>query len=170
MMVVRPDAAPIITSDFGPANIDFGGRTVRARVASVDVRASRDRSSHYRQYRADAAGRRAVPARRCRQVLQSGSCRPRTRGRDDKTDIIFGILHHAEAQRTDGRGEPLRAQIAEIIRRRMPPAVKVRTIFTRSRRPCAVTVRTVLHNLAFGIALIFLDPMGSVSRQPAAAR
>src|SRR5436309_9767004 len=77
-------------------------------------------------------------------------------GRDDKTDVIFGIVLMQKLERTMDVIQPLRAAIEKLnTDGSMPAGVKVDAFYDRGDL-VAITVRTVLHNLAFGIALIFL--------------
>jgi cobalt-zinc-cadmium resistance protein CzcA len=81
-------------------------------------------------------------------------------GRDETTDIIFGVVLMQKLERTMDVVTRLRAKIAEInADGSLPPGVKVDVFYDRGDL-VAVTVRTVLHNLAFGVALIFLIQWG----------
>jgi cobalt-zinc-cadmium resistance protein CzcA len=77
-------------------------------------------------------------------------------GRDETTDIIFGIVLMQKLERTMDVVQRVRAAIDKLnTDGTLPPGVKVDPFYDRGDL-VAVTVRTVLHNLAFGIALIFL--------------
>src|SRR5438874_3113564 len=77
-------------------------------------------------------------------------------GRDEKTDIIFGIVLMQKLERTMDVIQRLRAAVEKLnTDGSLPPGVKVDAFYDRGDL-VAITVRTVLHNLAFGIALIFL--------------
>jgi len=77
-------------------------------------------------------------------------------GRDDKTDVIFGIVLMQKLERTMDVVTRVRAAIERInTDGSLPPGVKIETFYDRGDL-VAVTVRTVLHNMFFGIALIFL--------------
>src|SRR5499426_2410113 len=77
-------------------------------------------------------------------------------GRDDVTDIIFGIVLMQKLERTMDVVQRLRAAVEKLnTDGSLPPGVKVEAFYDRGDL-VAITVRTVLHNLAFGIALIFL--------------
>src|SRR5437016_6926993 len=77
-------------------------------------------------------------------------------GRDDKTDIIFGIVLMQKLERTMEVVTRVRAAIERInTDGSLPPGVKIEPFYDRGDL-VAVTVRTVLHNMFFGIALIFL--------------
>src|SRR5438270_1986681 len=77
-------------------------------------------------------------------------------GRDEKTDIIFGIVLMQKLERTMDVVTRLRAEIRRLnTDGSLPPGVQVDAFYDRGDL-VAITVGTVLHNLAFGIALIFL--------------
>jgi cobalt-zinc-cadmium resistance protein CzcA len=77
-------------------------------------------------------------------------------GRDGTTDIIFGIVLMQKLERTMDVVTRLRAAIEKLnTDGSLPPGVKVEPFYDRGDL-VAITVNTVLHNLAFGIALIFL--------------
>src|SRR6185369_6970167 len=77
-------------------------------------------------------------------------------GRDGTTDIIFGVVLMQKLERTMDVVARLRAAIERInTDGSLPQGVKVEPFYDRGDL-VAITVRTVLHNLAFGIALIFL--------------
>jgi cobalt-zinc-cadmium resistance protein CzcA len=77
-------------------------------------------------------------------------------GRDDKTDVIFGIVLMQKLERTMDVVTRVRAAIDRLnTDGSLPPGVRIDTFYDRGDL-VAVTVRTVLHNMFFGIALIFL--------------
>jgi heavy metal efflux system protein len=77
-------------------------------------------------------------------------------GRDDKTDVIFGIVLMQKLERTMDVVTRVRAAIDRLnTDGSLPPGVRIDTFYDRGDL-VAVTVRTVLHNMLFGIALIFL--------------
>jgi heavy metal efflux system protein len=77
-------------------------------------------------------------------------------GRDDKTDTIFGIVLMQKLERTMDVVTRVRAAIDRLnTDGSLPPGVRIDTFYDRGDL-VAVTVRTVLHNMFFGIALIFL--------------
>src|SRR3954462_7130259 len=76
--------------------------------------------------------------------------------RDETTDIIFGIVLMQKLERTMDVVQRLRAAVEKInTDGSLPPGVKVDAFYDRGDL-VAITVRTVLHNLAFGVVLIFL--------------
>ena len=77
-------------------------------------------------------------------------------GRDGTTDIIFGIVLMQKLERTMDVVQRVRAAVEKLnTDGTLPPGVKIEPFYDRGDL-VAVTVRTVMHNLAFGIALIFL--------------
>ena len=77
-------------------------------------------------------------------------------GRDDKTDVIFGIVLMQKLERTMDVVTRVRAAVDKMnTDGSLPRGVKIETFYDRGDL-VAITVRTVLHNMLFGIALIFL--------------
>ena len=77
-------------------------------------------------------------------------------GRDDQDDIIFGIALMQKLERTMDVVTRVRAAIERInADGSLPPGVKIEPFYDRGDL-VAITVRTVMHNMLFGIALIFL--------------
>ena len=77
-------------------------------------------------------------------------------GRDDKTDIVTGIILMQKFERTMDMVKRVREAIHRInTDGSLPPGVHVEPFYDRGDL-VAITVNTVLHNMIFGIALIFL--------------
>jgi cobalt-zinc-cadmium resistance protein CzcA len=77
-------------------------------------------------------------------------------GRDGVTDIVTGIVLMQKFERTSEVVARVRAAIDRLnTDGSLPPGVKVEPYYDRGDL-VAITVNTVLHNMAFGIALIFL--------------
>jgi heavy metal efflux system protein len=77
-------------------------------------------------------------------------------GRDDKTDVVFGIVLMQKLERTMEVVTRVRAAIERMnTDGSLPRGVKIETFYDRGDL-VAITVRTVLHNMLFGMALIFL--------------
>ncbi|QWG16821.1 CusA/CzcA family heavy metal efflux RND transporter [Bradyrhizobium sediminis] len=77
-------------------------------------------------------------------------------GRDDKTDVVTGIVLMQKLERTMDVVKRVRAAVERInADGSLPPGVKIVPFYDRGDL-VAITVQTVLHNLLFGIALIFL--------------
>ena len=77
-------------------------------------------------------------------------------GRDDKTDQMFGIVLMQKLERTMDVVQRVHAAIERMnTDGSLPPGVQVEPFYDRGEL-VAVTIHTVLHNMLFGIALIFL--------------
>jgi len=77
-------------------------------------------------------------------------------GRDEATDIIYGIVLMQKFERT--MEMVMRCAPPSSVSTRigsLPPGVTIEPFYDRGDL-CAITVNTVLHNMLFGIALIFL--------------
>ena len=80
-------------------------------------------------------------------------------GRDDKTDVVTGIVLMQKFERTMDVVRRVAAAIERINSDgSLPAGVKIVPFYDRGDL-VAVTVQTVLHNMFFGIALIFLIPV-----------
>jgi len=76
--------------------------------------------------------------------------------RDDQDDIIFGIVLMQKLERTMDVVTRVRAAVERInADGTLPPGVMIEPFYDRGDL-VALTVRTVVHNMLFGIALIFL--------------
>src|SRR2546421_730661 len=77
-------------------------------------------------------------------------------GRDEVTDVIFGIVLMQKLERTMEVVTRVRDAVARMnTDGSLPPGVKIDAFYDRGDL-VAITVNTVLHNMFFGIALIFL--------------
>ena len=77
-------------------------------------------------------------------------------GRDETTDVVTGIVLMQKLERTMDVVKRVRAAVEKInTDGSLPPGVKIVTFYDRGDL-VAITVQTVLHNLLFGVALIFL--------------
>src|SRR5947208_2040577 len=91
------------------------------------------------------------------KTVQDG-CTPRLgiAGRDEVTDVIFGIVLMQKLERTMEVVTRVRDAIARMnTDGSLPPGVKIDAFYDRGDL-VAITVNTVLHNMLFGIALTFL--------------
>ena len=76
-------------------------------------------------------------------------------GRDDTTDIVTGIVLMQKFERTMDVVKRVRAEVERINSDgSLPPGVRIDAFYDRGDL-VAITVQTVLHNMLFGIALIF---------------
>jgi cobalt-zinc-cadmium resistance protein CzcA len=77
-------------------------------------------------------------------------------GRDDKTDVVTGIVLMQKLERTMDVVKRVRTAVERINSDgSLPPGVRIVPFYDRGDL-VAITVQTVLHNLLFGVALIFL--------------
>jgi cobalt-zinc-cadmium resistance protein CzcA len=77
-------------------------------------------------------------------------------GRDEVTDIVTGIVLMQKFERTSDVVARVRAAIERLnTDGTLPPGVKVEPYYDRGDL-VAITVQTVLHNMLFGVALIFV--------------
>jgi cobalt-zinc-cadmium resistance protein CzcA len=114
----------------------------------------RQHAAGYRQYRAQPAGRRAVLLSDVAKVQVGFTPRLGIAGRDEVTDVVTGIvLMQVRTHLGDGRA---RARDQSSQHRRLAAGVQIEPFYDRYGDLVAITVNTVLHNMAFGIALIFL--------------
>ncbi len=89
-------------------------------------------------------------------------------GRDDRPTSVTGIVLMQKLERTMDVVKRVRAagrQAASTPTARLPAGVKIVPFYDRGDL-VAITVNTVLHNMLFGVALIFLIQW-RVPRQPA---
>src|SRR5881227_1001074 len=77
-------------------------------------------------------------------------------GRDDQTDVVTGIVLMQKLERTMDVVKRVRTAVERINSDgSLPPGVSIVPFYDRGEL-VAITVQTVLHNLLFGVALIFL--------------
>src|SRR4051794_38208347 len=149
---------PQIITAISAGNSNVGGRTIAMGEQSVNVRGLGVIGS------LDDIGNIVLTQQGGVPVLLSDVAKiqvgftPRlgVAGRDETTDIIFGVVLMQKLERTMDVVQRLRAAVEKLnTDGSLPPGVKVEAFYDRGDL-VAITVRTVLHNLAFGIALIFL--------------
>src|SRR5215471_8414580 len=149
---------PQIITAISASNVNVGGRTIAMGEQSVNVRGLGVVSS------LDDIGNIVLTQQGGVPVLLSDVANiqigftPRLgiAGRDDVTDIIFGVVLMQKLERTMDVVTRVRAAVERMnTDGTLPPGVKVEPFYDRGDL-VAITVRTVLHNMAFGIALIFL--------------
>src|SRR6266498_4759439 len=149
---------PQIMTAISASNSNVGGRTIAIGEQSVNVRSIGVVSS------LEDIGNIVVTQQGGVPVLVSDVAKvqigfaPRLglAGRDDKTDVVTGIVLMQKLERTMDVVTRVRAAIERINSDgSLPPGVKIEPFYDRGDL-VAITVRTVLHNMLFGIALIFL--------------
>src|SRR3954464_7617546 len=149
---------PQIMAAISASNSNVGGRTIAIGEQSVNVRSLGVITSM------DDIGNIVLTQQGGVPVLVSDVARvqigfaPRLglAGRDDKTDVVTGIVLMQKLERTMDVVKRVRAAVERInTDGTLPPGVQIVTFYDRGDL-VAITVQTVLHNLLFGVALIFL--------------
>ena len=159
---------PQIMTAISASNSNVGGRTIAIGEQSVNVRSIGVITSM------DDIGNIVLTQQGGVPVLVSDVAKvqigfaPRLglAGRDDKTDVVTGIVLMQKLERTMEVVKRVRTAVERInTDGSLPPGVKIVPFYDRGDL-VAITVQTVLHNLLFGVALIFPDPVG-ISRRSA---
>jgi len=149
---------PQIMTAISASNSNVGGRTIAIGEQSVNVRSIGVISSM------DDIGNIVLTQQGGVPVLVSDVAKvqigfaPRLglAGRDDKTDVVTGIVLMQKLERTMDVVKRVRTAVERINSDgSLPPGVKIVPFYDRGDL-VAITVQTVLHNLLFGVALIFL--------------
>ena len=149
---------PQIINAISASNANVGGRTIAIGEQSVNVRGIGVIASM------DDIGNIVLTQQGGVPVLLSDVAKvqigftPRLgmAGRDDTTDIVTGIVLMQKLERTMDVVKRVRAAVERSTpTASLPPGVKIEPFYDRGDL-VAITVKTVLHNLLFGIALIFL--------------
>jgi cobalt-zinc-cadmium resistance protein CzcA len=149
---------PQIISAISTSNANVGGRTIAVGEQSVNVRGIGALGS------LSDIGNVVISQQGGLPVLLSDVAKvqvgfmPRLGigGRDDQGDILFGIVLMQKLERTMDVVTRVRSAIERINNDgSLPPGVKIDTFYDRGEL-VAITVNTVMHNMLFGIALIFL--------------
>src|SRR3989475_3987531 len=149
---------PQIMTAISAGNSNVGGRTIAIGEQSVNVRSIGVVSSM------DDIGNIVLTQQGGVPVLVSDVAKvqigyaPRLgpAGRDDKTDVVTGIVLMQKLERTMDVVKRVRVAVERINSDgSLPAGVKIVPFYDRGDL-VAITVQTVLHNLLFGVALIFL--------------
>ena len=149
---------PQIMTAISASNSNVGGRTIAIGEQSVNVRSIGVITSM------DDIGNIVLTQQGGVPVLVSDVAKvqigfaPRLglAGRDDKTDVVTGIVLMQKLERTMDVVKRVRTAVERINNDgSLPPGVKIVPFYDRGDL-VAITVQTVLHNLLFGVALIFL--------------
>jgi cobalt-zinc-cadmium resistance protein CzcA len=149
---------PQIMTAISNGNANVGGRTIALGEQSVNVRGLGVVKSleDIRNIVVTQQGGVPVLLSDVAKVQIGFTPRLGIAGRDDKTDVIFGIVLMQKLERTMDVVTRVRAAVDKMnTDGSLPRGVKVETFYDRGDL-VAITVRTVLHNMLFGIALIFL--------------
>src|SRR6187402_925492 len=149
---------PQIMTAISASNSNVGGRTISIGEQSVNVRSIGVVTSM------DDIGNIVLTQQGGVPVLVSDVAKvqigfaPRLglAGRDDKTDVVTGIVLMQKLERTMDVVKRVRTAVERINNDgSLPPGVRIVPFYDRGDL-VAITVQTVLHNLLFGVALIFL--------------
>jgi heavy metal efflux system protein len=149
---------PQIISALSASNTNVGGGTISIGAQTVNVRGIGVVSSTSDIGNVVLTQQAGVPVLVSDVANVSIGRRPRLgmSGRDGATDTVTGIVLMQKLERTMDVVERVRAAIQKINSDgSLPDGVKLEPFYDRGDL-VAVTVHTVLHNLLFGIALIFL--------------
>jgi heavy metal efflux system protein len=149
---------PQIMTAISSSNSNVGGRTISLGEQSVNVRGIGVVSSLADIGNIVLTQQGGVPVLLSEVAKIQVGFIPRLgiAGRDETTDIIFGIVLMQKLERTMEVVTRVREAIARInTDGSLPAGVKIEPFYDRGDL-VAITVNTVLHNLLFGIALIFL--------------
>jgi cobalt-zinc-cadmium resistance protein CzcA len=149
---------PQIISAMSASNINVGGRTIAVGEQQVNVRGLGVIRSLEDIRNIVLKQQDGVPVLLSDVANVQIGFTPRLgiAGRDETTDIVTGIILMQKFERT----MEVVTRVREAIKRinsdgSLPPGVRIEPYYDRGEL-VAVTVRTVMHSLLFGVALIFL--------------
>lgn len=149
---------PQIISAISTSNANVGGRTIAVGEQSVNVRGVGVLGSlgDIGNIVLSQQGGLPVVLSDVARIQIGFTPRLGIAARDDQDDIIFGIVLMQKLERTMDVVTRVRAAIERINSDgSLPAGVKIDAFYDRGDL-VAITVRTVMHNMLFGIALIFL--------------
>jgi cobalt-zinc-cadmium resistance protein CzcA len=157
-MISHGITLPQVISAISTSNVNVGGRTITMGEQSVNVRGIGVISSLDDIANIVLTQEGGVPVLVSDVANVKIGHRPRLgmSGRDDRTDVVMGMVLMQKLERTMDVVQRVRQAIERInADGSLPPGVKIEPFYDRGDL-VAVTVDTVMHNLLFGIALIFL--------------
>ncbi|HEY5217371.1 MAG TPA: CusA/CzcA family heavy metal efflux RND transporter, partial [Pseudolabrys sp.] len=149
---------PQIINSISTSNANVGGRTIAVGEQSVNVRGVGVLGSLNDIGNIVLSQQGGLPVVLSDVARNQVGFMPRLgiAGRDSNNDIIFGIVLMQKLERTMDVVTRVRAAIERINSDgSLPPGVKIDAFYDRGDL-VAITVRTVMHNMLYGIALIFL--------------
>jgi cobalt-zinc-cadmium resistance protein CzcA len=149
---------PQIISAISTSNANVGGRTIAVGEQSVNVRGVGALGSLNDIGNIVLSQQGGLPVVLSDVARNQVGFTPRLgiAARDDQDDIIFGIVLMQKLERTMDVVIRVRAAIERINSDgSLPPGVKIDAFYDRGDL-VGITVRTVMHNMLFGIVLIFL--------------
>jgi cobalt-zinc-cadmium resistance protein CzcA len=149
---------PQVISAISAGNINVGGRTLTLGEQSVNVRGIGVVASveDIRNIVVTQQGGLPVLLSDIANVQIGAKPRLGMSGRDDRTDTVTGIVLMQKLERTMDVVQRVRAEVEAMNSDgTLPQGVQIMPFYDRGDL-VSITVSTVMHNLAFGIALIFL--------------
>ena len=149
---------PQIISAISTSNANVGGRTIAVGEQSVNVRGVGALGSISDINNIVVSQQGGLPVVLSDISHNQVGFTPRLgiAGRDNQDDILFGIVLMQKLEHTMDVVTRVRAAIERINSDgSLPPGVRIEPYYDRGDL-VAITVRTVMHNMLFGIALIFL--------------
>ncbi len=149
---------PQIINAISTSNANVGGRTIAIGEQSVNVRGVGVLGSVSDINNIVVSQQGGLPVVLSDLAHNQVGFTPRLgiAGRDSQDDILFGIVLMQKLERTMDVVTRVRAAIDRINSDgSLPQGVKIEPYYDRGDL-VAITVRTVMHNMLFGIALIFL--------------
>src|SRR3954451_9262441 len=157
-MIAHGLTLPQIITAISAGNSNVGGRTIAIGEQSVTVRGIGVVSTLQDIRNIVLTQQNGVPVLLSDVAKVQIGFMPRLgiAGRDDVTDIVTGIVLMQKFERTSEVVARVRAAIDRLnTDGTLPPGVKIDSFYDRGDL-VAITVKTVMHNMFFGIALIFL--------------
>ncbi|AMN44634.1 efflux RND transporter permease subunit [Rhodoplanes sp. Z2-YC6860] len=149
---------PQIINAINSSNSNVGGRTISMGEQSVNVRGIGVISSVKDMDNIVLTQQNGFPVLLSDVARSQVGYRPRLgmAGRDDHTDVVNGIVLMQKFERTMDVVTRVREEVKRLnTDGSLPKGVQILPFYDRGDL-VAVTVHTVLHNMAFGIALIFI--------------
>jgi cobalt-zinc-cadmium resistance protein CzcA len=149
---------PQVISAISAGNINVGGRTLTLGEQSVNVRGIGVVASLEDIRNIVVTQQSGLPVLLSDIANVQIGAKPRLgmSGRDDRTDTVTGIVLMQKLERTMDVVQRVRAEIETINSDgTLPQGVQIMPFYDRGDL-VSITISTVMHNLAFGIALIFL--------------
>ena len=149
---------PQIITAIGASNANVGGRTISLGEQSVNVRGLGVLTSVKDMDNIVLTQQGGLPVLLSDIAKNQVGFRPRLglAGRDDVTDVVNGIVLMQKFERTMEVVTRVREAVAKLnTDGTLPKGVQIMPFYDRGDL-VGITVNTVLHNMMFGIALIFL--------------
>lgn len=148
---------PQIINAIASSNANVGGRTIAVGEQSVNVRGIGVLGNIDDIRNIVVAQQSGLPVLLSDVATVHVGHAPRLgmAGRDDRTDVVYGIVLMQKFERTMDVVTRVRAAVQTLnTDGTLPKGVRIEPFYDRGDL-VAVTVNTVLHNLLFGVALIF---------------